>query len=101
MFLPAASTANEIYFGSYQMASSVSYKLKRQFYKVEGMNRRDFYDFQPQSHPNSDRFLIGAEKNQSLPEWMIHDGYQIDSARSLTDEYQILEVSRRAQNTDR
>ena len=101
VFLPAASTANEIYFGSYQMASSVSYKLKRQFYKVEGMNRRDFYDFQPQSHPNSDRFLIGAEKNQSLPEWMIHDGYQIDSARSLNDEYQILEVSRRAQNTDR
>ena len=43
--------------GSYQEAAAVSYKMRHQFYKLAGMNRRDFYDFTPQSRPTGDRFV--------------------------------------------
>lgn len=101
VFLPAAMQEKDLYLGSYQMAAAVSYKLKRQVYKLGGMNRRDFYDFQPQSYPNGDRFVLGAEIGHPLPAWVQEKGYQVKSTRRLTDEFQILEVERSAQSPNR
>ncbi len=102
IFVPEAQLTSdpELYLGSYQMAASVSYKLRRQFYKLGGMNRRDFYDFTPQSYPHSASFRIGAEKNQALPEWLEKGGFKVVGSKSLGDEFQILEVRKRAQGSD-
>lgn len=101
VFLPEAAHEQELYLGSYQMAGAVSYKLRRQVYKLGGMNRRDFFDFQPQSYPSGDRFIVGAEITHPLPAWVTEKGYEVKSTRRLNDEFQLLEVERRAKDPGR
>jgi 4-amino-4-deoxy-L-arabinose transferase-like glycosyltransferase len=100
VFLPQATRDPQMFMGSYQMAAAVSYKLRQQHYKLAGMNRRDFYDFVPQSMPIGDSFLLGAETNQGLPEWVEKNGFETRVVQRLTDEFQILEVSRHAKDID-
>lgn len=101
VFLPIARERSDLYLGSYQMAASVSYKLRRQIYKLEGMNRRDFYDFTSQSRPTGDSFVVGAELNQPLPVWVQDAGYSVVGERQVSDEFRLIEVSRRAQDAHR
>jgi 4-amino-4-deoxy-L-arabinose transferase-like glycosyltransferase len=99
--LPVADAEPGLFLGSYQMAADVSYKQRRQIYKLGGLNRRDFYDFAPQSHPVDDRFVVVVQRGHRLPEWVKAKGYSITSTQPLTGEYNILEVTRDAQTTDR
>lgn len=101
VFLPEAEKRPDLFLGSYQMAAAVSYKLRRQVYKLDGMNRRDFYDFIPHSKPKGDRFAVGAEIGHPLPAWVQEKGFEVTETRRLSDEFQILEVQKRAQNPDR
>ena len=105
VYLPHIAKAERegipFYLGSYQMAGNLSYKLRRQIYKLGGMNRRDFYDFTPQSFPNGDKFLVGAEIYHPLPEWLTAKGYVLKNTEILNSEFVILEVERRAQGSDR
>jgi 4-amino-4-deoxy-L-arabinose transferase-like glycosyltransferase len=101
VYLPIAKERDDLYLGSYQMAAAVSYKLRKQIYKLDGLNRRDFYDFTPQSHPKSDTFLIGAETGHALPEWVATEGYVVKSDRQLSDEFRLIEVERSAQGSNR
>lgn len=100
VFLPELAEDREIFLGSYQMAAALSYKLNRQFYKLNGLNRRDFYDFTPHSRPKSDRFFVGSEITHSLPTWVVEEGYEVASSKQLSDEYHLLEVVKRAENID-
>jgi hypothetical protein len=104
-FLPRASESvsggSDVYLGSYQAASFVSYKLRRQIYKLDGTNRKDFYDFVPESHPKHDRFLFGCETLQGLPEWAIKAGYHEVKSTKISDEFRWVEVERVAQAPDR
>ena len=98
----AEEYGDQIYFGSYQMASAISYKLRRQFYKLAGVNRRDFYDFIPQSHPNGDKFYVCIETSHPLPEWLKNDSrynYEPKVLRQVGEEYSIYEVTRIAKDT--
>lgn len=103
--LPIAEQyGDNLYFGSYQMASSVSYKLRRPFYKLAGVNRRDFYDFIPQSRPNGDKFFVCIETSHPLPEWLKNDpryNYEPKVLRQVGEEYSIYEVTRIAKDTDK
>jgi 4-amino-4-deoxy-L-arabinose transferase-like glycosyltransferase len=90
-----------VYLGSYQMAAAVSYKLKTQLYKLAGLNRRDFYDFQSQSIPESDRFFLGAFSWQELPSALQARGYVAVNTMKISDEFKIVEVQRRAKDSDR
>lgn len=73
----AATLHDPVYARSYQMASQLSFDLKRPVYKLRGMNRRDFYDFLSESLPTGDAFFVIAEKNEQLPENITGLGYQI------------------------
>ncbi len=101
VFLPIAKERPDLFLGSYQAAASVSYKMRRQIYKLEGMNRRDFYDFMTGSHPTGDSFVVGAERDQPLPRWVEAAGYTITNERILSDEFRLIEVSRRAKDANR
>ena len=101
VFLPYAEQKQPFYAGSYQMAATLSYKLKRQIYKVARLNRVDFYDFQPNSFPNDDSFWLGTQTGHQPPFWLLQKGYEVVSSKRLTDEYSILEVKRRAKDSDR
>ncbi|RYZ75269.1 MAG: glycosyltransferase family 39 protein [Proteobacteria bacterium] len=101
ILLPIAKEKPELYFFSYQMAAAVSYKMKKQFFKLEGLNRRDFYDFTPQSRPKGDRFSLINGINDGLPEWAVQAGYVVTSERRLSDDFRLVEVERRAQDSNR
>jgi 4-amino-4-deoxy-L-arabinose transferase-like glycosyltransferase len=95
IFLPIAAQRSDLYLGSYQEAAAVSYKMRRQIYKLSGMNRRDFYDFTPQSRPTGDSFVVGAERWQGLPPWVTEAGYEAVSERQISDEFKLIEVRRK------
>jgi 4-amino-4-deoxy-L-arabinose transferase-like glycosyltransferase len=99
--LPYAREIPDLYMGSYQMAAAVSYSMRKQFYKLDGMNRRDFYDFTPQSHPKGDKFSVAVETYFLFPDWLKKEGYEPGSSRQITNELTIIEVTRRAKDTDR
>jgi len=66
-----------MYARSYQMASQLSFELKKPVYKLHGMNRRDFYDFLSESQPTGDRFYVMAEKEDLLPPNYEASGFRI------------------------
>jgi 4-amino-4-deoxy-L-arabinose transferase-like glycosyltransferase len=93
-------TCPEIFFDSYQMAGAISYKTRHQYYKLRGMNRRDHYDFLPQSIPNGDTFWVGAEATHPLPPWIAEKDYELTATRPLSDGFVVYEVRRNAKATD-
>ncbi len=100
-FASVASERNDLFLSSYQMAAAVSYKARRQFYKLAGMNRRDFYDFMPESYPTGDSFVVGTELGQSLPKWVSEAGYSVVNERQLSNQFRLIEVSRSAKDGHR
>ena len=105
VFIPEIEKHKPFYLGSYQSAAAVSYKMRQQTgnetYKLNGLNRRDFYDFVPASLPKSDSFWMGVEKDQPLPEWALKVGYRERQAYPLNDEFRVVEVERIAQDSHR
>lgn len=102
VFLPMVEQHENVYLGSYQAAAAVSYKLRKQHYKLGGMNRRDFYDFVDSSFPsNGSTFWVGSEIYQPLPEWISEKNYQLSNVIPLSDDFKMIEVKPRAQDTDR
>jgi 4-amino-4-deoxy-L-arabinose transferase-like glycosyltransferase len=89
----------EIFFGSYQMAATLSYKTRHLYFKLAGMNRRDHFDYLSESRPHRDRFWLGTESTDSLPPDLVREGFQIVSTRELKDGFQIHEVKRIAQDS--
>lgn len=102
VFLTQMEKDAPVYLGSYQAAAAVSYKLRKQYYKLGGMNRRDFYDFLPSSYPEDGKtFWIGCEYSQGLPEWMTKGmDFELHEVR-LTDEFRMIEVKPRAESINR
>ena len=101
VLLPFAKEHPNLFMSSYQMAGAISYKMRRQYYKLEGLNRRDFYDFTPQSRPNSDTFWVAAGTGQTLPAWVTEAGYTIKSDQQVSEDFRVIEVERRAQGPNR
>lgn len=97
-----------VYLASYQMAGAVSYKLRRTIPKLQGINRRDFFDFMLEARPTVDRFFVVLPTNyfldRTLPEWLTANTDHPPDVRSLRPvdgEFSIYEVIRRAQDTHR
>lgn len=78
-----------LYAGSYQMASAISYQSKKSVYKLNGMNRRDFYDYLELSKPDDD-FYVVMRNDQVLPEWARENRYKVVEEMGS---YQVFEVS--------
>lgn len=95
-FLAPARDLEPLFADSYQLASSMSFRLKRQIPKLQGMSRKDFYDFFPPAHPNSDRFFVLIEGDSPLPEWALYEGFEVVTTTTVTDRLKIIEVRKRA-----
>lgn len=93
-FIPLTVGDKTAFFGSYQMASAVSYKTRRQYYKIGGMNRRDFYDFMPQSYPEHGHLLIVHESGMPLPTWLWEKQFSRSPAITIDSVYEMLEAKR-------
>ena len=103
-FISQARELEPLYANSYQLASSMSYRLKRQIPKLQGMSRKDFYDFFPPAHANSDRFFVLIEGDTPLPEWALYEGYEIVTTLKVDGDVsgrlKIIEVRKRAKAPD-
>ncbi|MDC0980341.1 glycosyltransferase family 39 protein [Bdellovibrionales bacterium] len=83
-----------IYGYSFQMASKLSYEMKEPVYKLKGLNRKDFYDFLPQSTPTEKIFFLAVKINTPLPKWVIQEGYQITRTYGVDSNFQIYRVEK-------
>lgn len=81
-----------LYARTYQMASKLSFELKRPIYKLKGMNRVDFYDFRPESVPQASSYYVAVHKKESLPDWAKKEGHRIKDRISITDKYDVIHV---------
>lgn len=98
--LPYAKDAEPLYANSYQLASALSYKLKRDIPKLQGMNRKDFYDFFPPARATSDKFFIVMDGDDNLPSWAQDEGYEKVNTTKISDRLSIVEVRKRAKASD-
>lgn len=94
-----SSELTPFFAGSYQMASTLSYRTGRMISKLRGLNRRDFYDFQPMSMPTSEVFYVAVEDGHPLPEWVAQSGASVREAQVVSEQLRILEVRQRARDS--
>lgn len=99
---PLTSQYSPLYFGSYQMAADISFKTKKQYFKLPGMNRTDFYDFFSGNRPSCDKFWVAKENGQALPDWVTssQSSWHIERSLPIADEFTLVEVTCRAQHSD-
>lgn len=67
--LAIARSYTPFYASSYQMASTLSYKLRTPIYKLRGIGRRDVYDYLENSMPKENNFFVVLQRWDQLPEW--------------------------------
>jgi 4-amino-4-deoxy-L-arabinose transferase-like glycosyltransferase len=90
--IEAAPKDSPLFARTYQMASKLSYELKKPVYKLYRMNRRDFFDFRPESIPKTSSYSIVLKKNESLPKWAIRRNHTILSRKAADQEFDIAKV---------
>lgn len=79
---------------SFQMASKLSFLLKRPVYKLRDFHRKDFFDFQEQSQPSTPFYFVAIKMGEPLPAWVNKKGHQIVERISVDDSYEIVKVLR-------
>lgn len=77
---------------NYQMASQLSYQSHHFVPKLQGLNRKDFYDFLPESKPRSGTYYVILEKNERLPLWTQQEKHIILSEKMLDTKYKVLKI---------
>ena len=92
--LRPAAESPDFFACSYQMASDLSFKLKKPVYKLKGMNRKDFFDFLEESKPKGNRFLLGYDTDDQFPDWIESEGYQIIKRDVVDSRTALLEFSK-------
>ncbi|MFK8136845.1 MAG: ArnT family glycosyltransferase [Bdellovibrionales bacterium] len=91
--LVVARSYTPAYADSYQMASYLSYKLKTDILKLKSYNRKDFYDYLPESKPSEERFYFLVETQvHKLPDYM--KNYKITLKVPINARYQVIEFTR-------
>ncbi len=92
--IDVVSKREPVYAGSHQMASILSYKLRRNIYKLKGVRRIDFFDFLEESSPKSDLFYAVLFAGQTFPKAILESGYKIISKTDIGGEFSLYEVRR-------
>ncbi len=91
-----AAKLDPVYARSYQMASKLSFDVKKNIYKLKNINRRDFYDGISESEPKSEKFYLIAEKTDQLPPNYKDAGYKVEAKTPVSgsDVFEVWEVRR-------
>lgn len=90
--IKAAADLKPVYARSYQMAAKMSFELKRPVYKLQGMNRKDFFDFIEESKPKERMYYWVAEKKDKLPVQYKADNHQEAEIIPVDDVYEIRRI---------
>lgn len=69
-YLPIFKEYPNTYASSYQMAATMSFKLRKPIYKLRGINRKDHYDLMPQSLPEQTPFYLLQSAWNDHPDWL-------------------------------
>lgn len=86
-----AESYTPFYANSFQMASYLSFRLKKPIYKLRDYRRRDFFDYLEASIPKEKLYYFAAPKNNnSLPEWA--KNHKIKLVIPLNKDINILEI---------
>ncbi len=88
-----AKSYQPLFARSYQMAAKLSYESKLPVHKLKGLNRRDFYDFIPESTPKSGIYFLILEQDDLLPPWTEAAGHKIIQRFKIDGQHDLLEVS--------
>lgn len=76
------------------MSSQLSFRAKKQIYKLHGMNRFDFYDSLEDSKPKSDQFYLISIDEDRLPKIWQEKGYSIQESIKIDEQFNLLKVAR-------
>lgn len=90
--IAAAHDLAPLYARSYQMAAKMQFELKRPVYKLHGMNRKDFYDYLPESEPAQKSYYLAVEKGDSLPVSYSSRGHKVVEVKAVDDQFEIWRV---------
>jgi len=90
--ITAAHDLQPLYARSYQMAAKMNFELHRPVYKLRGMNRKDFYDFLPESDPQGKVYYLAVEKGDSLPLEYSSRGHKVAEVIPVDEHYEIWRV---------
>lgn len=90
--IEAGHDLSPLYARSYQMAAKMNFELKRPIYKLRGMNRKDFYDFLPESEPQSKSYYLAVEKGDSLPVSYSSRGHKVVDVKPVDQRFEIWHV---------
>lgn len=88
----AARGLSPLYARSYQMAAKLQFELNTPIYKLRGMNRRDFYDYLPESTPSAADYFLAVEKGDQLPKTYVQGGAHVVEKIPVDDRFEIWKV---------
>lgn len=91
--IEATRDLTPVYARSYQMAAKMHFELRRPIYKLKGMNRKDFYDYLPESAPTAKRYYFVAEKGDKLPLEYSANGHKVIDKQDIDGKFQIWTVN--------
>lgn len=87
-----------VFASSYQMAGALSFHLRRSIFKLGGINRKDIFDFLPESFPKQPKFILFLEPQQTLPDW-VRQEYKITSERAIDSFFREVQLERNETNS--
>jgi 4-amino-4-deoxy-L-arabinose transferase-like glycosyltransferase len=88
-----ASRNHPVYGSRNQMAAQLTYKLKKNIYKLRSKKLNSFYDYREDSIPKEDRFYVLLHKNKSLSGFHT-SGYTVVSKTPIEDRFIIYELQK-------
>lgn len=92
--VPLLSEYQPLYASTYQMASSLWYATKKPVYKLQFMNRHDFYDTLSLSRPDVDIFYVVKFTEDYLPEWVYKGPWMVKEIKKIDSQFVLVEVKR-------
>ncbi len=93
-----ASKLHPIYASRNQMAAQLTYKLKKDIYKLRFKKPHDFYDYREESLPKGDQFYLLLHKKRSISAFHM-PGYTVVSKTPVTDKILLYEMRKSPKET--
>lgn len=91
---PLVKEYQPLYASTYQMSSALWYSTKTPVYKLQHMNRRDFYDTLAASKPRADLFYVVKFVEDYLPDWVVKEGWTAKDIKKIDSQFILVEIKR-------
>jgi len=89
---PFVEQYRPLYFGSYQMASSIWYKTKVPQKKLFQINRYDFFDELSSEKPSEKIFYVIKELWVPYPDWLSEKNYLVQKIQDIGEKFELVRI---------